>query len=90
MAVACMALPVTALAQAPAEHVTTTTEAVPLEGANSFTENQARDRMVDAGYTDVGALQKDNQGVWRADAKKGGTAVSVAVDFKGNVTSKAR
>src|SRR4051812_998463 len=31
----------------------------PLEGANSFTEGQAQDRILAAGYSDVSALTKD-------------------------------
>ena len=87
LAVAAVALPAIALAEAPAKNVTTTTEAAPLEGANSFTENQARERVVEAGYTKVGAMQKDDKGIWRTTAMKDGASVSVAVDFKGNVTT---
>lgn len=57
----------------------------PLEGANSFTEAQAKQRIVDAGYTGVSALAKDDRGVWRGTAMKSGKSASVAVDFKGNV-----
>lgn len=60
----------------------------PLPGANSFTENQAKERIADAGLTDVGALTKDAEGIWRGKAKRGGDAVDVAVDFKGNVVVK--
>lgn len=60
----------------------------PLKGANSFTEAQARDRAVAAGLTDVSALVKDADGIWRGDARKGGAPVKVAVDFKGNVVSQ--
>ena len=58
----------------------------PVEGANSFTEGQARSRLEKAGFTDVGGLKKDDKGVWRGSAKKGGKAVNVSVDFQGNVT----
>jgi hypothetical protein len=57
----------------------------PLKGANSFTEGQARDRAVAYGATDVAALKKDENGVWRAMAKKDGKSGEVAVDYKGNV-----
>lgn len=82
-----VALPGIALAEAPAKNAANTTDAAPLEGANSFTENQARDRVVKAGYSDVGPLQKDEKGIWRTTATKDGAPVEVAVDFKGNVTS---
>jgi hypothetical protein len=57
----------------------------PLEGANSFTEAQAKQRLVDAGYTAVSTLAKDDRGVWRGTAMKAGKPAKVAVDFKGNV-----
>jgi hypothetical protein len=63
-------------------------EGAPLKGANSFTLEQARDRAVAAGFTDVAVLTMDADGIWRGDAKKGGTAAKVAVDFKGNVVAQ--
>ena len=59
----------------------------PVEGANSFTEGQARSRIEGRGYTSVGGLKKDNNGVWRGTATKGGKKINVSVDFQGNVTS---
>ena len=56
--------------------------------SNSFTEGQAKDRAVAAGYTDIATLAKDNDGIWRGTAKKGSAPVNVAVDFKGNVVSQ--
>lgn len=60
----------------------------PLPGANSFTEAQARERIAEKGYTEVSALVKDENGIWRGKATMAGKAVDVQVDFKGNVTSK--
>jgi hypothetical protein len=60
----------------------------PLKGANSFTEGQAKDRIVAAGFTSVSSLAKDGDGVWRGNAMKDGKAAKVAVDFKGNVVSQ--
>jgi hypothetical protein len=57
----------------------------PLEGANSFTEDQARDRVLAAGYTDVSALSKDANGIWRGTARSSEGETAIAVDFKGNV-----
>ncbi len=59
----------------------------PVAGANSFTEAQARKRIEDQGFTNVTNLKKDDQSIWRATAMKGGTSVSVALDFQGNVVS---
>jgi putative membrane protein len=60
----------------------------PLKGANSFTEGQAKDRIVAAGFTSVSSLAKDGDGVWRGDAMKDGKSAKVAVDFRGNVVSQ--
>lgn len=62
-------------------------EGAPFKGANSFTENQAKDRVVSAGYGTVSALAKDDDGIWRGTATKDGKSVNVAVDYKGNVVA---
>src|SRR3954463_4244107 len=59
----------------------------PVAGRNSFTEGQAKSKIVEAGYTNVTELKKDDAGVWRGKARKGGSAASVSVDFQGNVNS---
>ncbi|WP_034854611.1 PepSY domain-containing protein [Sinorhizobium sojae] len=60
----------------------------PVEGANSFTEAQAQERIEEAGYTDVNGLKLDENGVWQATAMKDGKSVSVALDYQGNVTAQ--
>lgn len=64
-------------------------EGAPLEGANSFTEEQARDRATAWGLMDVGAMTKDDRGIWRGQATQDGKPMSVAVDYKGNVVRTA-
>ena len=59
----------------------------PVAGRNSFTEGQAKSKIEDAGYTNVTELKKDDKGVWRGQASKGGSASAVSVDFQGNVNS---
>ena len=61
----------------------------PVAGANSFTENQARKRIEDMGYTNVMGLKKDDQSIWRGTAMKDGATMPVALDFKGNVVASA-
>ncbi|BCG96716.1 DUF4142 domain-containing protein [Mesorhizobium sp. 131-2-1] len=61
--------------------------APPLSGANSFTEDQAKDRIQDAGFSDVSKLTKDDQGIWRGQANKDGKSTTVALDYKGNVVA---
>jgi hypothetical protein len=59
----------------------------PVAGRNSFTESQAKSRIEGAGYSDVTELKKDDSGVWRGKAKKGGKSADISVDFQGNVNS---
>ena len=59
----------------------------PLKGANSFTEVQAKDRAMAAGFTSVSSLVKDGDGIWRGSAMKDGKTAKIAIDFKGNVVS---
>lgn len=55
-------------------------------GANSFTESQARTRLMEKGYTAVSALKRDKDGVWRGTATKDAKSVSVGVDYKGDIS----
>ena len=57
----------------------------PVAGRNSFTEGQAKSKIEQAGYDNVSDLQKDDNGVWRGKASKGGSSMQVSVDFQGNV-----
>ncbi len=58
-----------------------------LKGANSFTESQAKARIEASGFTGVGALSKDVNGIWRGAASKDGKSVNVGLDFQGNVAA---
>jgi hypothetical protein len=57
------------------------------EGANSFTEGQARGRIEAAGFADVQELRKDDRGFWRARATRGGSPAEVAMDFRGRIAA---
>lgn len=59
----------------------------PVEGANSFTESQAKERIEKAGYTGVKDLKKDAKGVWNAAGMKDGKTVAIALDYQGNVVA---
>ncbi|MCJ8151647.1 MULTISPECIES: PepSY domain-containing protein [Shinella] len=59
----------------------------PVEGANSFTEEQAKERLSEAGYADITGLMLDDKGVWQAKAMKDGKAVGVALDYQGNIVA---
>lgn len=62
--------------------------AAPAAGANSFTQEQARERATQAGYMDVGALTQATDGTWQGPAMKDGGNVTVVVDYQGNVTTQ--
>lgn len=62
--------------------------AAPAAGSNSFTEDQARGRIAKAGFGSITALAKDKDGVWRGKATQGGKSVNVALDYKGNVSTR--
>lgn len=59
----------------------------PLKGSNSFTESQAKDRIIAQGLDGVTGLTKDGDGIWRGTAQQAGKPVQVAVDYKGNVVT---
>lgn len=56
-------------------------------GANSFTEAQARSAIEKQGYTSIGTLSQDTQGIWSAMATKDGAQFKVSVDYKGVVSA---
>ena len=60
----------------------------PVKGANSFTEDQAKTRIGEAGYSAITELKLDDQGVWQAKATKDGKPVAVSMDYQGNIVSK--
>jgi hypothetical protein len=65
--------------------LTATDKDAPLSGANSFTEEQAKDRIVAHGGSTVSDLNKDDKGIWRGTAMIDGAKQTVALDYKGNV-----
>jgi putative membrane protein len=66
-------------------------EGAPLKGANSFTEGQAKDRAIGHGGLDaVAGLKEDDDGIWRGTGTQAGKSVEIAVDYKGNVVTKAQ
>lgn len=87
-----LALSVPAFAQSPATQDTQPRTGAageqanpPLAGANSFSQDQAGERISKAGYTEVAGLTKDQNGIWRGTAMKSGQKYNVALDYKGNI-----
>lgn len=85
--------PVVSTSEAPRNEAVDTTPAAandamaPTPGANSYTEAQARSAIEGAGYTGVGALTQDANGVWMGKATKNGAEATVSVDYKGAVSA---
>lgn len=69
-----------------ADRMSAVTPADAAPGANSFTEAQARKRLENNGYSQVSALAKGDDGIWRGTAMKSGSSVRVTVDFKGQIS----
>ncbi len=61
------------------------TAGAPVKGRNSFTMGEARRRLEKGGFTQVTGLKKDNDGIWRGKAMRGGASVDVYCDYQGNV-----
>jgi len=59
----------------------------PVQGHNSFTEGEAKSRIEQQGFTNVGKLAKDDNGVWRGRAMKDGKQIEVSLDYQGNVVA---
>jgi putative membrane protein len=71
---------------APIKQTHTVNDGAAKTGANSFTQGEARQHILNSGYTSVSGLAKGKDGVWRGTAEKDGVSRSVALDFKGNVS----
>lgn len=84
--------PAVATSQAPGNDAIDTTgtsqQTALTPGANSFTEAQAREAIAKQGYTDIGTLSQDENGIWSAPATLAGAQSTVSVDFKGVVTAQ--
>ncbi|MBB5091465.1 hypothetical protein HNQ68_002006 [Pseudochrobactrum saccharolyticum] len=64
-----------------------TNPAAPVKGENSFTEDQAKEKIESAGFTEVKMQNLDTDGIWHATAQKAGASVNVLMDYQGNVTT---
>ena len=60
-------------------------EGAPFAGANSFTEDQARDRATAWQIADIGGLTLDESGIRRGTGPLDGAPVTFAIDYRGNV-----
>ncbi|MDM7852467.1 PepSY domain-containing protein [Pseudochrobactrum kiredjianiae] len=67
----------------------TNNSSAPVAGKNSFTEEQAKERFEEAGYSQISDLKLTEAGIWEATAMNGANKVSVQLDYQGNVTKQA-
>jgi hypothetical protein len=81
---AAIVLPVIAAAQ----ETETTGSINPADPAGIVTEQQARERLLAAGYTAIGTFDRDSDGVWRTTAMKGEDMMSVAVAEDGAIEDR--
>jgi putative membrane protein len=82
---AAIALPVIAGAQ---DNMDQTGSIIPIDPATILTEEQARDRLAAAGYTAIGTIDRDADGIWRTTAMKGDNMMSVAVTKGGAIEDR--
>jgi hypothetical protein len=84
--------PIVAAPEGPMNAAVDTSDTAPgaamAPGASSFTSTQAREAIEGQGYTDVGEMTQDSQGVWSATATKDGAQRTVSVDYRGEVTAR--
>lgn len=59
-----------------------------IPGSNSFTEDQAKERLVNEGYTNITGLKLTDEGIWVAEAMKNNAKITVSLDYQGNITAK--
>ena len=50
--------------------------------------NQNRSRFEEAGITGVTDLTKDDNGIWRGRGQWNGKAVTIGLDFRGNISAR--
>ena len=82
---AAIALPVVAGAQ----DITDQTGSIsPANPDSVATEQEVRDRLTKAGYTAIGTIARDSDGIWRTTAMKGDNMMSVAVSGNGTIEDR--
>lgn len=81
---AAILLPVIAAAQ----ETDQTGSITPVDPTSIQTEQQARERLIAAGYTAIGTVDRDAEGIWRTTAMKGDNMMSVAVNEDGAIEDR--
>lgn len=60
-------------------------DVAPLEGANSYTQDQVTEMLTENGFTDIAGLALDEKGIWNGTAIHSGKSGAVAIDYRGNL-----
>jgi hypothetical protein len=60
----------------------------PVPGKNSFTEEQAKQRLTDEGYTEIMNLELSEDAIWLAEAMRDRQPFKVQLDYQGNITTR--
>lgn len=79
-----IALPVVATAQ----DMNQTGSIPPAAQADAMTEPRLRRRLTAEGYTSIGTIELDSEGIWRTTAMKGDTMMSVSVTRDGTIEDR--
>jgi hypothetical protein len=69
------------------EPANTIDKSASVSSVDPSTETEVRGRLERSGYTEVSALRKGGDGVWRGSAMKDGASVHVSVDRRGKVST---
>ncbi|MBX9456281.1 MAG: hypothetical protein KL863_09810 [Rhizobium sp.] len=60
----------------------------PAISADALTENQVRDMLAADGYTAIGTLERDSEGIWRTTAMKGINMMAITVNRDGEIEDR--
>ncbi|MGV3550260.1 hypothetical protein [Rhizobium sp.] len=80
-----IALPVIATAQ---DNSDKTGSIARTDPAGILSEQQVRDRLAGEGYTAIGSIERDTDGIWRTTAMKGDTMMSISVNPGGAIEDR--
>jgi len=57
----------------------------PRAGDNKFSQDEAKAKIAEQGFSEISELKKSDDGIWIGKAQREGGSFEVALDFEGNV-----
>lgn len=66
----------------------TTGSIPPAVRSETMSEAQVRDMLASAGYTAIGTLEQDSEGIWRTTAMLGQNMMAVSVTKNGDIEDR--